>query len=107
MRLIKIDAKKQEVYEVECEGSLGDLQRGADCDCITSAGCLPNGDTLYVDDEGLLKNPERFFFNSDFYPEPLAGSGIVAGSDKEGNTVGAKSTLEIIRSKTVFAKDFI
>lgn len=50
---------------------------------------------LVVDDEGLFKNPEHFFLMAG-YPRPLAGAAIIFGSDKEGNTEGARTKVEDI-----------
>lgn len=50
------------------------------CELIT--GVYPeNGDTGFVDDEGLLVNPQNFFECPLIHPEPLASRCIIVGID--------------------------
>lgn len=53
---------------------------------------LPNGDAIYVDDEGLLK-PLQHFFAVRGKPEPFAGRGLVVGTDALGRSVTPETTL--------------
>lgn len=62
---------------------------------------LKPGDAIFVDDNGLLKPCERFFKYAG-YEQPLAGKGLVLGSDNEGDTVAAKSSVDIVRVSTMF-----
>ena len=61
------------------------------------------GEAIYVDDKGLLKSPVRFF-NIAGRERPLAGKGLIVGTDKEGNTISASSSLELIRAAVTFAE---
>lgn len=45
-------------------------------------------DTLWVDDEGLYVK-DQAYFQVEGYAQPLAGYGILLGTDEEGETVGA------------------
>jgi hypothetical protein len=54
---------------------------------------LPNRDCIFVDDEGLLK-PLDWFFAVKGYPQPIAGRGLVLGTDRNGESVAARTTLE-------------
>jgi hypothetical protein len=50
-----------------------------------------SGDVLYMDDDGLLKEPKYFFRLTDYGAQPLAGNGIVVGeeiTDDDGDWVG-------------------
>lgn len=62
---------------------------------------LKPGDAIFVDDDGLLKPCERFF-NFAGYPQPLAGKGLVLGSDEDGDTQSAASSVDIVRISTEF-----
>ena len=63
---------------------------------------LPNGDAIYVDDEGLLNNPTGFFIHKD-YPNPLAGYGLVLGVDYEtGDSTSPKMSIEELMPKIIF-----
>jgi hypothetical protein len=64
---------------------------------------LKPGDAIFVDDDGLLKHCERFFQIAG-HPQPLAGKGLVLGSDDEGDTVSCKTSLDIVRMSVVFAE---
>jgi hypothetical protein len=63
---------------------------------------LPNGDTLYVDEEGLLKQKDDFFELEGAH-QPFAGDGVLVGStDDEGRDTEVKSTLEEIKALVSF-----
>tara|TARA_A100001035_G_C27704588_1_gene464203 strand:+ start:605 stop:988 length:384 start_codon:yes stop_codon:yes gene_type:complete len=76
---------------------------GGNFDCVD---INDEGDTIYVDDEGLLKGSNYFFeVHSPLYekPYPLAGTAIVSGTTIEGNDAKPKIThkelKEIIKFK--------
>lgn len=64
---------------------------------------LRPGEAIFVDDNGLLNNPLRFFLFAGYH-QPLAGKGLILGSDHEGETVGATSALLFIRRRVMFAE---
>ena len=70
------------------------------CDCFACVG-IEDEDTIYVDDNGLLK-PQQNFFLYDGYAQPLAGNGLVLGTNDEGESVEPKITLETLKSKITF-----
>ena len=73
-----------------------DVVRPADligCSTITASAFNDAGDVVYVDDEGLLKGPTDFFL-IEGYPQPLAGKGVVVGTDDEGDDVEPSVSLE-------------
>ena len=60
-----------------------------------------NEDTLYVDDEGLLRK-ENYCFEFTYdngHVAPLMGKALVLGTDAEGESVEVKSSLEEVESK--------
>lgn len=57
---------------------------------------LDDGDGIYLDDEGLLKDEPGPFFGLKGYGQPIAGKGLVLGSDDEGETQNVKITLEAL-----------
>ena len=60
-----------------------------------------NEDTLYVDDEGLLRK-ENYCFEFTYdngHVAPLMGKALVLGTDAEGESVAVKSSLEEVESK--------
>jgi hypothetical protein len=108
MRALLIDAHQRKVTEIALPGpvdgsyreQLDEMYKLIGCDCVTGAGGDESGDRLTVDDEGLLKlTPQTpFFFLPTFYPQPLAGNGIVSGVDEGGETIDAKSTVAEIEA---------
>jgi hypothetical protein len=56
------------------------------------------GDVIYVDDEGMLKDGNELFGHEEYY-SPLAGIGIVLGTDNQGNTIAPTVTLEQLKNK--------
>ncbi len=94
---ILIDPFEMTVTEVAYGGELADIYRLIDADLFTVAGFGEAGDGVYVDDEGLFKATQRFF-KLDGYPQPLAGKGLVLGSNDGGESVAPVTTLEAIRA---------
>ena len=100
--LINSNAQTVTLVDVNPKNFLDDAHRLIDCDCFCLGGELDNGDHCLVDDEGLLKG-KRFFFKWEGYPHnPLAGNGLVCGSDRNGETVDVKTSLEAIKAKVSF-----
>ena len=82
-RAIFIDSPRRTISEVEID-SLDDMQKliGG---YIEVAFAWPNGDTLYVDEEGLLKVQDYFFALPGERPDqPFAGNGVIVGREEEG-----------------------
>ena len=50
---------------------------------------------VIVDDEGLLKNNNRYFKLSEFH-QPLAGRAIIVGYDDEGATISGSYNADTI-----------
>lgn len=61
---------------------------------------LSDGNVLYVDEEGLLKQPNDFILVDG---RPFAGSGLVVGpTDEDGNDTDAQGTLESLCKRVEF-----
>jgi hypothetical protein len=93
LRAILIDAKNKTVSEIQIGKDYKEISKAIHVDLFTAPKIFPNGDTLYVDDEGLINGTPDFFFNSELYPHPLAGSGLILGSDDEGESQDAKTKI--------------
>jgi hypothetical protein len=70
---------------------------GVDC---FDAVLLDAGDTIFVDDEGLMKEPQYFFRVDD--STPLAGKGFVLGTDDEGDSISPRITLDQLKARVTF-----
>jgi len=103
MKAIFIDAKNRLVQKVEGDfNDYKEINKILGCSVLTYAGQLENGDTIFVDDEGLLKPCDHFFFVKGQH-QPFAGNGLILGdTDDEGNSTDAKSTLTEISTNTQF-----
>ncbi len=91
MKAILIDPFAREVTEVEYNGNWRQISKLIGCDLFAPVG-LSSGDTIYVDDEGLFKQETAFFMHR-HYPQPLAGKGLILGTDGDGESVTPELTL--------------
>ena len=101
MRAIKIDTDNRTVSEIEINCSVKGIRSAIGCQYFTGSGHLDNGDFVYCDDEFLFNNPQHFVelgHNSDL----LAGVVLVTGSDGNGNTTDAKSTVDEIEKDIIW-----
>ena len=101
MRGVKIDPEHGTIEEVDYSGDYKDIYKMLDIDTFTVVD-LDNNNTLFVDDEGLLKDPEFFFTIDD--GQPLAGKGLVLATDKEGETVATNLTIEDLTARIKFKR---
>lgn len=102
MRAIKIDSLNKIVSEIEIdeENSLSGMQGVVD-GLIEFAFELKNGDTLFVNEEGLFS--ATTFFEIKGAHQPFAGNGVIVGTNfSTGETVDAESSLDEIRSMVSF-----
>ena len=90
---VKVDVK---------DGSgIEDIYRHLGVDCFDLARINRHGDAVFVDDEGLLKDPE-YFFAIEGYPEKLAGRGLVLGCDARGETVSPVASFDSVKRGVKF-----
>lgn len=98
-----IDPANQSVTTVELPDSkdrLTAIYRHLQCDTFDVA-TLPNGDTIYVDDEGLLR-PLQHFIAIRGMPEPFAGRGLVMGTDSRGHSINPTISLAELTRRVKF-----
>ena len=93
MRAILIDPFTQTIEEVDYSGDYKDIYTLIQCELFSTVYCLE--DTLFVDDEGLYVKDQRYFKVAG-YPQPLAGRGLLLGTNEEGDSVDAKAKLSVI-----------
>ncbi len=80
--------------EVKITPDLDTYYKLIGCDCITIGYTFPNGDTLFVDDVGLLKDPKHFFRVRGIDYE-YAGNGVIIGTERElDDEVDVKTDLK-------------
>jgi hypothetical protein len=55
----------------------------------------------YVNEEGLLDNPQHFFMLTDGH-QPLAGNGIILASTEDGDEAPCRLPLEWVKERVTF-----
>jgi hypothetical protein len=78
----------------------GEIRKLIGCDLFCVGGYLEDGDTLYVDDEGLINGTEKAFF---FDGRLLMGNGLVLGCDEDtGESRSAVISPENLAARVKF-----
>lgn len=95
-----IDVRRMEVQTVELSGDYREIYPLIGCETFTCVQINDKNDVIYVDDEGLLKDLKtQSFFMFKGYPQPLAGNGLILGTDDEGGSKSPEiSMMEVIKS---------
>jgi len=106
MRAILIDPVKKTVTEVVYSGPYTQIYEFIHASCFTLAGSIREtspetspetydhrSDDMFVDDEGLF-DPKYGWFKWKGYPTPLAGYGLLLGTNHVGDSISARSTIE-------------
>jgi hypothetical protein len=97
MRAIIIDPFKRSVLETDIDGSAAAITELLECNQLQIAHRFETGDTLYVDEEGLIKaqdalqgseEGERAFAFDVGAHQPFVGKGVILGleNDKGSHT---------------------
>jgi hypothetical protein len=89
-----IDPAAKTVEPVQWNGDYQQIAKLIDADFFDAARFNRKGDTVYVDDEGLIKEGPAYHFIITGYPQPLAGKGLILGTDNNGESVAPSITLE-------------
>jgi hypothetical protein len=75
-----------------------------DCDTITAVRPHNAGtDAIYVDDEGLFKDEQKFFLCRLWPHEALAGKGLWVGTTPEGDDASPSVTRRYVEDHIVWA----
>jgi hypothetical protein len=96
-KALKIDVVNQTVTNILID-DIEDIYKeiGNGCELFCCPVNFENGDTLYADDESLLReNVEGCFLMPD-WAYAIVGNAIILGTDEEGESVDCKySTMDI------------
>lgn len=93
MKAYLIDPKKKTIEQVDYSGDFKQIYEFLDCRAFDIVHVYENGDVIYVDDEGLFVDEQHFFIHRN-YPTPLAGKGLIIGTDEEGEDQQPKTSFE-------------
>ena len=98
---IKIDVVKQEVYQIRIENSLEAMYNIIGCQ-IMEVVRIDRRNDLWIDEEGLLQNPQLLKFWFKGCHSPLTGNGLVCGFDGEGESISTTLSVEEIKRRVIF-----
>jgi hypothetical protein len=102
MRAIIINAEERTVSEAEIDGSLKSLQKivGGLIDPVYP-GLEGTDHHCYVNDEGLLNDPQHFFMLKDGH-QPLAGNGVMLSTTGDGDEAPCTLPLDWVKERVTF-----
>jgi hypothetical protein len=103
MQAILIDPYTETIEVVDYSGDWRDIKTLLGCELFTTV-YLDDVDTIYVDDEGLYAEDQKFF-KLKGYPQPLAGRGLVLGSTEDGDSTDCASSLDDILDVVEFCPE--
>jgi hypothetical protein len=78
-----INPEEKTVEVVELDDTIDDIKTHIEA-ALFDVVRLPHNDVIYVDDEGLYNKHDYFALEG--YMNPLAGRGLVLGTDSEGES---------------------
>ncbi len=96
IKAVKIDPTARTVSDIEIDKGLAATYAAIGCQVVTRV-VLDKQNDLWLDDNGLLHDPQPEKFLIGKYPQPLAGVGLVCGYDDEGNTISANVNADQVR----------
>ena len=97
MKAILINAILQTITEIEIN-DWSEISPAIGCDLFTCVR-IDNVNTLYVDDEGLLRETNHFFSYND---TKLAGNGLILGNNAGGESVDTILNVEDVKGRVEF-----
>ena len=101
MKAFLISPEEQAITEVDYDGDYHSINKLIAADLFDVVR-LNNSDVIFVDDEGLMKNPQHFF-KLDGMTSPLAGNGLVLGTDREGESISPQHvSIEDLENRITF-----
>ena len=101
MKAILIDVKTQEIKEVEHDNTLQNIYDLIDCRAFDLVR-IDDVNSIFVDDEGILKDNLYFEYSGSGRVFQLAGNGLILGVDDEGDSVEPTLTVEDVEGKVNF-----
>jgi len=102
MRAIVINAADRTVSEAQIDGSLKSLQQivGGLIDPVYP-GLDGTDHHCYVNDEGLLNNPQHFFMLRNGH-QPLAGNGVILSTTGDGDEAPCTLSVDWVKERITF-----
>lgn len=105
MKALFIDPTNETIRFLSYDGDYKSIYRILGCRTFEAVYPFDNGDTLWIDEEGLLKD-SNFAFNiradNPKFNQTIMGKALVLGTDAEGESIECKTTLEDLKSRISF-----
>ena len=101
MRAIVINSHNRTIVETDVDVSLDSLQQivGGLIEPVEQS--LDGEHHCYVNEEGLLDNPQHFFLFTGGH-QPLAGNGIILASAGDGDEAPCRLSLQWVKERVTF-----
>ena len=101
LRAIIVNSKDRTIIETEIDGSLKTLQQivGGLIEAVYQG--LDDNHHCYVNEEGLLDDPQYFFMFTDGQ-QPLAGQGVILSSTDEGGEAPCTLSTDWVKQCVTF-----
>ena len=100
MKAFLIDPEEQTIIEVEHDDTLQNIYKHIDADCFDMLRINNKNDVILVDDEGLYRKDHYFRYKG--AENPLAGKGLVLGTNHQGESTAPTITLEQLQDNVTF-----
>ena len=97
MRGILINPHEETITEVEYSGNYKEIYSLIDCRTFDCVRITPNED-MYIDDEGLLMDNQRYFTLLGTGLNNFAGKALLLSHDDEGETTATNWTLQDVKN---------
>jgi hypothetical protein len=95
MKAYKIDVVKRCITPIEIKSTQDIYDAiGNNCEIFSCPISLKNGDTIFVDDEGLIKDKLYGCFSLRGFEHPLVGNALLIGTTEHGHNVDVAIELE-------------
>jgi hypothetical protein len=88
-----IDPFERKITSIRWDGDWKSIAKMLDCDLFDVARFHENGDCVFVDDEGSFRDDQQYF-RIKGYAVPIAGKGLVLGTEGTGESVAPIITVE-------------
>ena len=101
MKGILINPFDETIKEVNISGNIEDIYLLTECNLFDIVSITPNED-MYIDDEGLLKNNQRYFTLLGTGLNNFAGKALLLSHNDEGETTSTNWTLQQVKNMVKF-----
>lgn len=98
MKAILIDPTSRAVKYVDVKPGIDAIYEAINAETFTVITLDDKGTALFLDDEGLYK-PNQDFFQIGDYKQPLAGRGLILGTNEAGESEDAKVSAAFVYAK--------